>query len=179
MTEIPILDMTLSTPFERLSVCQLFERYAGLSQDATLQLAEHNAEEFFFILVDRIDPILQREHRPLFVYDFPTPMASLARRKPQEPRLAERFELYLGDMELCNGFGELTCPEEQRQRLKHDQQQRRQLNKPVYPVDERFLEALKDMPDASGNALGIDRLIAACRGCDSLQGTMAFTIHSV
>ena len=168
--------MDLQPPFERITVCELFKRYAALSYPETLRLAEHEPETFFFLLVDRIDPALRSEHRPLFVHDFPTPMASLARRKADAPHLCERFELYLGDLELCNGFGELTCPKEQRQRLKHDQQLRLNQGKAVYPIDERFLAALAKMPDASGNALGVDRLVAACRGCDSLAGSIAFPV---
>ena len=82
---------------------------------------------------------------------------------------AERFELYVGGVELCNGFGELTDPAEQRARLERDQAERARLGKPVYPIDERFLAALEEgMPPSAGNALGVDRLIALCRGrgCD-------------
>ena len=83
--------------------------------------------------------------------------------------MCERFELYAGDLELCNGFGELTDPVEQRERLERDQAARRERGLPVYPIDERFLAALEaGMPAASGNALGLDRLVALCAGTDSI-----------
>jgi lysyl-tRNA synthetase class 2 len=79
--------------------------------------------------------------------------------------VCERFELYLGGLELCNGFGELTDPVEQRQRLERDQKARAALGLEVYPIDERFLEALEEgMPPSAGNALGFDRLLMLCLG---------------
>ena len=105
------------------------------------------------------------EARPIFLVDFPIAQASLARAKPGDPRVAERFELYVGGVELCNGFGELTDPGEQRRRLLADRQARAALGRDVYPIDERFLAALEaGMPPAAGNALGFDRLVMLCLG---------------
>jgi lysyl-tRNA synthetase class 2 len=81
----------------------------------------------------------------------------------------------VGAVELCNGFGELTDPTEQRARWHADQTRRRALGKPVYPMDERFLFALEGgMPDAAGNALGFDRLVALCAGVDTIADIMPF-----
>jgi lysyl-tRNA synthetase class 2 len=89
--------------------------------------------------------------------------------------VAERFELYVGGVELCNGFGELTDPVEQRARLKRDQETRRERGLPVYPIDERFLGALeRGLPACAGNALGLDRLIALACGSRNIGSFMAF-----
>jgi lysyl-tRNA synthetase class 2 len=123
-----------------------------------------------------VEPGLAARRAPVFLYDFPASQASLARRKPTDPELCERFELYVGDLELCNGFGELTCPIEQRQRLERDRRQRIARQLPAYPIDERFLAALEaGMPAASGNALGLDRLVLLCAGAHHLGEVMAFT----
>ena len=91
--------------------------------------------------------------------------------------MAERFELYVAGIELCNGFGELTDAPEQRARLVRDQEDRRRAGKPVYALDERFLAALEEgMPPAGGNALGLDRLIALCLGTDAIGSVTAFPV---
>ena len=102
-------------------------------------------------------------------------MASLARKKPSDPRVAERFELYVAGVELCNGFGELTDAVEQRARFVRDQEERARRGKPVYPLDERFLEALaRGMPDSGGNAIGLDRLVALATGSTSIRDVLSF-----
>ena len=100
---------------------------------------------------------------------------NLARLKQREPFLAERFELYIAGIELCNGFSELTDAAEQRERFKEEQHLRQSLNKPLYPLPEKFLEALADMPDAAGNALGIDRLVMLFADTDNIDDVVAFT----
>jgi lysyl-tRNA synthetase class 2 len=89
--------------------------------------------------------------------------------------VAERFELYVAGVELCNGFGELTDAKEQRARFVADQETRRARGLPVYPIDERFLAALEaGLPPCSGNALGVDRLIALACGTRDISRVMAF-----
>jgi elongation factor P--(R)-beta-lysine ligase len=101
-------------------------------------------------------------------------MASLARKKPGDDSVAERFEAYVGGLELCNGFGELTDPVEQRARLEADQAARTALGKPVYPIDERFLTALAEgVPPSGGNALGFDRLLMLALGAASIEDVIA------
>ena len=100
-------------------------------------------------------------------------MASLA--KLNTDGTADRFEAFVCGIELCNGFGELTDPEEQRRRFERDQASRRRHEKPVYPIDERFLSALVDgMPESAGNALGLDRLLMLLLGAESIQQVMCF-----
>jgi lysyl-tRNA synthetase class 2 len=165
----------LSAPFERLPVAEAFARWADTSADEAIALATTDEDRFFRLLVDRVEPALEREPRPIFLVDYPAPFASLARLKPDDPRVAERFELYLAGIELCNGFGELTDPREQRARLLHDQRERARLGKTVYPLDERFLASLDEgMPPSAGNALGVDRLIAACLGTEQIGTVQSF-----
>src|SRR5690606_36377426 len=138
-------------PFERLPVAEAFERFAGTSQEDALRLAETDEETFFRLLVEKVEPALATIHHPVFLTDYPISQASLARAKPSDPRVAERFELYVGGIELCNGFGELTDAKEQRDRLERDQKARKTLGKPVYPIDERFLVSLEEaMPPSAG-----------------------------
>jgi lysyl-tRNA synthetase class 2 len=100
-------------------------------------------------------------------------MASLARLNPDGT--ADRFEAFFRGVELCNGFGELTDAKEQRRRFEQDQATRRATHLPVYPIDEKLLEALEQgMPPSGGNALGVDRLLMLLVGADSIQAVMAF-----
>jgi lysyl-tRNA synthetase class 2 len=101
-------------------------------------------------------------------------MAALSRVKPGDPRWAERFELYAGGLELANGFSELTDAEEQRARLVEEQQLRARLGRPVYPLDERFLEAVGRMPPSGGVAIGLDRLLMLLVGAGSIDEVLLF-----
>jgi lysyl-tRNA synthetase class 2 len=126
-------------------------------------------------MVDAVEPALARFDRGVFLVDYPATQASLARLKPGDAQLAERFELYVAGVELCNGFGELVDAAEQRARLVRDQAERQTRGLPVYPVDERFLEALARVPPSAGNALGFDRLVALACGELEIASVMAFT----
>jgi lysyl-tRNA synthetase class 2 len=166
---------TFEHPFARLSVGDAFLRFASVSEDDFFALAANDTESFFRILVDRVEPAIASLEQPVFLVDYPLSQASLARPKPADPRVCERFELYVGGVELCNGFGELTDPVEQRRRLLADQQTRASLGKPVYPIDERFLAALEEgMPPSAGNALGLDRLVALALGEPDIARVMPF-----
>ena len=167
--------VALAEPFERLTVGEAFARHAGVGADEAIAMATHDESRFFHLLVDAVEPALARAPHPVFLVDYPAPLASLARRKPTDPRLCERFELYVGGIEICNGFGELTDPVEQRARLERDQKKRAETGKPVYPIDERFLAALEEgMPPSAGNALGVDRLIALLLGADRIAAVQPF-----
>jgi len=171
--------LRLTPPFDRISVCDAFERFAGWSPDETLAAAESDEDRYFRALVDRVEPALALADGGCFLVDFPATQASLARTKPGDARLAERFELYVAGVELCNGFGELVDPIEQRQRLVRDQETRRAKGLPVYPVDERFVEALTSVPPSGGNALGLDRLVALACGTTEIAEVLAFTADEV
>jgi lysyl-tRNA synthetase class 2 len=162
-------------PLERLTVCAAFARFAGWTEDTTLEAAARDEDRYFRALVDEVEPALAALGRGVFLVDYPATQASLARKKPGEPRVAERFELYVAGVELCNGFGELVDPVEQRARLEQDQSERRTRGLPVYPIDERFLDALAHVPPSAGNALGLDRLAALACGTTEIADVLAFT----
>lgn len=113
---------------------------------------------FFHVFLERVERKLGAE-RPTFLVEYPRSMASLARLKPQDPSVAERVELYAHGVELANGFSELTDEAEQRTRLVEEQALRRSLGRPVFPLDERFLEAVGRMPPSGGIAVGLDRVL--------------------
>ncbi len=155
----------VAPPWERLTVEEAYARYAGVA----LADVVDDEERFFRLMVERVQPALGWE-RPVFLTRWPASMASLARLCPDDPRFAERFEAFVCGIELCNGFGELTDPVEQRARLERDQEARRLLGLPVYPIDERFLGALEDgVPPSGGNALGVDRLVMLLAGAPAIE----------
>ena len=165
-----------SPPFARMPVCEAYERFAGMTRRETIAAAAHDEDRFFKVLVDVVEPAIARLPHALFLTEYPSTQASLARKKPGDPEVAERFELYLAGVELCNGFGELVDPVEQRARLEHDQDARRRRGLAVYPIDTKFLAALeRGIPESGGNALGVDRLIALRCGTSAIADVMAFT----
>ncbi|MBK6513772.1 MAG: EF-P lysine aminoacylase GenX [Polyangiaceae bacterium] len=167
--------LDLERPFPRLSVAEAFERFAGVAATETLRLADEDSEQFYRLLIERVEPGLATLGAPVFLERYPASMASLARTCADDPRFAERFELYACGVELCNGFGELTHGGEQRARFERDRAERTARGLPVYPIDERFLTALEEgMPPSGGNALGFDRLVMLALGAPSLDAVMAF-----
>lgn len=165
----------LRPPFDRMTVSEAFRRYSAIGEDEMLDLAANDEDTYFEQLAFTIEPELARSPRGVFLIDYPASQASLARRKPSDPRFAERFELYVAGVELCNGFGELVDVAEQRTRLDADQALRAAKGKPVYPIDERFLDALATMPPAGGNAIGFDRLVALTCGTRAIGPVLSFS----
>ena len=178
----------LTPPWERLTVREAMFRYAGIRVDpyldtaAFIRQAGHSTigkddspeVAFFKVFLDRVEPHLGKE-KPTILYDYPAPMAALAKRKSSAPDLAERFEVYIAGVELCNAFTELNDPDEQRQRLEEEVAQRVREGNPAYPVDECFLAALEyGMPPSGGIALGVDRLVMLLTGASSISEVMAF-----
>ncbi len=158
----------LSASWTRLPVAEAFSRYGSLSMAEALE-----RDRFDEIMGVEIEPELDLD-QPTFLYDYPAQCAALARLKPDRPDVAERFELYIGGLELCNGFSELTDPAEQRQRFEKEIAQRRNAGKTAGPMPETFLDALGGMPSATGNALGVDRLVMLMADAAIIDEVVAF-----
>jgi len=135
-----------------------------------LQIADQDSWSDIFskILAARVEPKLGLG-KPTILYEYPRAEAALARAKPGDPRVAERFELYACGVELANGFGELTEPGEQRARFVAEMDEKQRVYGERYPLDEDFLAALARMPPASGVALGFDRLVMLAAGAPDIR----------
>jgi lysyl-tRNA synthetase class 2 len=174
---------------ERLTVAEAFERHAGIDVLATLAGPEPDRDAlaraagasgvkaapdetwgdvFSRLLVAKVEPALGNGRATLLT-EYPAHLAALARPKPGDPRLAERFELYACGVELANAFGELDDPAEQRSRLDAEMAEKERIYGERYPIDEDFLAALKLMPPASGAALGFDRLVMLATGATRIE----------
>jgi lysyl-tRNA synthetase class 2 len=150
--------VTVAKPFERLTVREAFQRFAGIKDAA--KLAARDEDRYFELLVSKVEPALAELPRPVFLTHYPVSQAALSRPHQDDPSVAERAELYFGGIELCNAYGELTDPAEQRRRFEDEQARRKALRRPVYPLDEPFLASLVEgMPPSGGNALGFERLV--------------------
>ena len=183
--------VAFSPPFERLSVARAMSLYGGLdiekNRDGASLLAEAKSrgyrfdgagtysfdDVFFKVFLEAVEPRLGFP-KPTILFDYPAGMAALARLKPDNPRWAERFELYAAGLELANAFLELNDPAEQRRRFEEEQKIRAQSGKPVYPIDEDLLRALSRMHPAAGIALGVDRLVMFFCDAQSIQEVLAF-----
>jgi lysyl-tRNA synthetase class 2 len=161
--------VSLSEPWERLTVSEAFEEYAPLDLREAMDKGCFDA-----MMVEAIEPRLGNR-TPTFLYDYPASLGALARLKPGDKRFAERFELYISGVELANAFSELRDAREQRQRFAEESKRREALGKPLYPEPEPFLEALEYMPDAAGIALGIDRLAMIFADKARIDDVVAFT----
>ena len=162
-------EIDLQTPWARMSVAVAFDRYASTTMEKSL--AKRCFDE---LMVAEIEPNLGTP-KPLFLYDYPASRGALARLKPENQAVAERFELYIAGLELCNGFSELIDPVEQRIRFEKAQRRRKRAGQMIYPMPEKFLETLCDMPAAAGNAMGIDRLVMLFVNTDKIDDVVTFT----
>jgi lysyl-tRNA synthetase class 2 len=176
-------------PAERLTVADAFTRYADIDLLATLRngagdralfakqavragiaIADNDnwGDIFSRVLAERVDPHLGIG-RATILYEYPLPLAALARAKPGSNMVAERFELYICGVEVANAFGELNDAREQRVRFEAAMAEKEKLYGESYPIDEEFLSALERMPPASGIALGFDRLVMLATGAQRLD----------
>ena len=161
-------ELDLTPPWPRLSVAEAFRRHAPCSVETALA-----NDRFDEILALEVEPRLGTA--PLFLVDYPAPLAALARLKPGAPAVAERCELYLGGLELANGFSELTDPQEQRARFVRDEACRRTAGKPPRQLPESYLAELATLPRCAGMALGVDRLVMLLTGAAEIDEVVAFT----
>ncbi len=178
---------------ERLTLAEAFDKFAGIDllasvatngetdrdllaaglRKAAIRLAADDtwADLFSKVLVEKVEPHLGQS-RATILHEYPICEAALARPSARDPRVAERFELYACGVELANAFGELTDPGEQRRRFEHEMAEKARIYGEHYPLDEDFLDALSIMPDASGAALGFDRLAMLATGATRIDQVM-------
>jgi lysyl-tRNA synthetase class 2 len=160
--------ISFNRPWDRMTVRRAFEIYAPVTLNESIRNNTFNE-----IMACHIEPRLGM-NKPVFLYDYPSQFGSMAKNKPQDPSIAERFELYICGIELCNAFTELNDSVEQRSRFDKENEARRAMGKPAYPLSEAFLNALEQMPSAAGNALGIDRLVMLFADTALIDDVVAF-----
>ena len=185
----------LSTPWERISVSEAFLKYANIKQDEMLdriklleiakqkgyQVSDQTTweEAYNQILLNEIEPHLGKD-KPTILYDYPASQAALSKKKKADPRFAERFEFFIGGIELGNAFSELTDADEQETRMVGDLKYRKELGKVEYKIDNDFIEALRfGMPKTGGIAVGVDRLVMLFSNSASIKDTLLFPIEDV
>lgn len=161
--------ISLNGPWARLTVREAFERYGKMPMEEALQ-----RDMFDEVLVQDIEPQLG-QGKPTFIFDYPASRGALARRKGNDPSVAERFELYIGGLELANAFSELIDAAEQKRRFLAEEEYRRSQGRLPYPLPDKFLEELAAMPPSAGIALGIDRLVMVLLDAASIDEVVAFT----
>jgi lysyl-tRNA synthetase class 2 len=162
-------EINLMRPWDRLSVRDAFKRHAYISMEEALK-----TDRFDEVMADEIEPKLAL-HRPTFLYDYPAPLAALSKIKEGNPDLAERFELYMGGLEIANAFSELTNAVEQTERFYREREKRRSLGRLVYPMPDKFLDSLPRMPRSAGIALGVDRLVMLFGDKQRIDEVVGFT----
>lgn len=182
--------ISIKEKWDRLTMREVWQKYLGvelndyLTLSAMMSLAKSRGltidkkdlyeDVFYKIFLNEIEPKLGMD-RPVFIYEYPASMAALARLSGKDPRYAERFELYIGGLELANAFGELIDGEEQKHRFAEEQNLRQELDREVCSVDEGLIDALNFLKNkkviASGIALGVDRLIMLFTGVNDILET--------
>jgi len=166
-------EFDLSLPWERLTVRDAFLRNAGWDP-----AADPDPLRFDTDLCEKVIPEFSKTH-PTVIMDYPAPFASLARLKKDNPQVAERAEIFFGELEIANGYSELIDPVEQEKRFKLEIEkiEKEQGRKALLPV--KFLDAMKFMPECSGIALGVDRLVMLFCNAASIDEVMPFTLDTL
>ncbi len=199
LTKERLGEVPSDSSFRRLTVRDVMQQYAHVDLDSLLEnrealanvVREHHQtvtdtdtwdDLFFKIFLTEVELHLgwSEDHTswlPTFLYQYPACMAALARRDSSDSRYALRTELYIGDLELANGFAELCDPVEQRKRFKEEQALRRALGKKIWPIDETFIAALPKMGNAAGIAFGVDRLAMLIAGTHSISDLMPIPVQ--
>lgn len=185
----------LSQPWEKLTVKEAFEKYAGIdfneffdfekakkiAQVKGYKIEKETTWEQIYdqIFLNEVEPRLGRD-KPTILYEFPGSMAALAKKKESDSRFAERFEFYIGGLELGDCYSELTDAKEQEERFKNEIEEIKRLGKTVYDYDHDFIAALKTgLPKCSGIAVGVDRLIMLFANATDIAETMFFPVSDM
>jgi len=182
--------INITPPWPRTTIKEAFKKYANIDLDKFLDFMkakeiarqkgykinkETTWEQIYHqIFLNEIEPKLPKES-PLILYDYPAPLAALSKIKKSDPKYAQRFEFYIGGLELGNGYSELTDWQEQEKRLKDDLLKRKRLGMKVFDYDHEFIEALKKgLPECAGIAVGVDRLVMLFTDSKTIQEVISF-----
>ena len=160
----------LSLPWERRTVSDAFQKLAGWDPISAPDVRRFD-EDTVLKIIPNLNP-----YRPTFLVDYPAPMASLARLKPNNPQVAERVELFIGGLELANAYSELINQKEQKMRFQQEIEQIKQEQGRIAPIPEIFLIAVSNLPECAGIALGIDRLVMLFCNANSIDEVIPFTV---
>lgn len=186
----------LQKPWLKHTVAELFQQQVGVDEQQLLdrtalyeaalkkeyQVTPETSWDDLFtqLFMNEIDPLLASFDQPVFIYDYPLPQAALSKPCANKPGYAERFELYIGGIELANAFSELTDAKVQRERFESELALRKELGKTEYHLDEDFIAALEaGMPESGGVALGVDRLAMLLANVPSIQDVLYFPLETV
>ncbi len=187
--------INLKKPWPRISIHELFlkeckidllknkdfKTFAKTAQKKghSIQACKNWDDIFYKIFLNEIEPNLGKI-QPVFVYDYPSSQAALAKKKKENPFWAERFELYIAGHELCNAYSELTDANEQRKRFESQNKTRKKLGKTVFHIDEDFLAGLESITQpVSGNALGLDRLFMVLLNQKNIEDVILFPLEKM
>lgn len=165
--------LSFKKPWETLSVREAFSRYAPVQMEEAVSEGLFN--EF---MVSHIEPHLGSA-KPTFIFDYPVSEATLSKAKKGEPGISERFELYIGGVEIANACSELTDMQEHHVRIENVQRYRASMKKTKYPISDSFLQDIADLPDAAGIALGVDRLAMIFSNASLIDDVVAFPLERV
>jgi lysyl-tRNA synthetase class 2 len=185
----------LNSPWERISVAEAFEKYCGVSKDVLVdekllisaarakgyQVDDTTTWEQAYnqLLLNEIEPKLGK-HAPTILYDYPASQAALSQPKPEDPRFAERFEFFIGGLEIGNAFSELRNADEQEKRFQQELAERRALGKTPYQLDHDYIDALREgLPPTGGIAVGVDRLVMLMANVSDLRDVTFFPVSDV
>ncbi|NCN45031.1 MAG: EF-P lysine aminoacylase GenX [Candidatus Pacebacteria bacterium CG10_big_fil_rev_8_21_14_0_10_36_11] len=186
----------ISAPYTRISVAEAFEKYVGVTTDELLSVAalkkvagsrgyqvdEETTWEGVYnqLFLNEIEPQLIDQNKPVIIYDYPASQAALSKKKDSDPRFAERFEIYLGGLELGNAFTELTDAVEQKARFEEELALRKQLGKTEYGLDQDYIDALASgLPPTGGIAVGVDRLVMLLADAQDINETIFFPAEEI
>ena len=161
--------INLSGEWERITVNDAFKKCTGTTPEKAIESGDYDE-----IMVSEIEPSLNNG-RPVFLYNYPASQAALAKVREDDPEIAERFELYIGGLELANAFSELTDADEQEKRFVEESENRKNAGKTQYPFPEKFINDLEHMPASAGIAFGIDRLIMLLTNSAAIDDAVTFT----